>query len=143
MMGEKSTMEYKLAKDRMVSRRKIKQKNITSTIHYHEEYELYYMLDGSTTYFIGSEIYSIEKGNFVFLTCLQDSLKEKLGFSTCKLVKTFKGSELEGIKTTHPMYDRDSIIILGDHVTADAGTGCVHTAPGHGADDFVVGTKYK
>ena len=60
-------MEYKLAKDRMVSRRKIKQKNITSTIHYHEEYELYYMLDGSTTYFIGSEIYSIEKGNFVFI----------------------------------------------------------------------------
>ena len=88
-------------------------------------------------------LFKTEKGNFVFLTCLQDSLKEQLGFETCELLKTFKGSDLEGIKTTHPMYNRDSIIILGDHVTADAGTGCVHTAPGHGADDFVVGTKYK
>lgn len=60
-------MEYKLAKDRMVSRNKVKRKRYVSSIHYHEEYELYYMLDGSTTYFIGSEIYSIEKGNFVFI----------------------------------------------------------------------------
>ena len=40
------------------------------------------------------------------------------------------------------LYDRESLVILGDHVTADAGTGCVHTAPGFGADDFFVGQKY-
>ena len=60
-------MEYKLAKDRMVSRNKVKRKRYVSTIHYHEEYELYYMMDGSTTYFIGNEFYGIEKGNFVFI----------------------------------------------------------------------------
>ena len=43
---------------------------------------------------------------------------------------------------THPFYDRDSLVMLGEHVTADAGTGCVHTAPGHGEDDFYVGQKY-
>ena len=87
-------------------------------------------------------LFKTEKGNFVFLTCLENDLKEKIGFESVELVKTFKGKELEGITTKHPMYDRDSIIILGDHVTADAGTGCVHTAPGHGADDYNVGTKY-
>ena len=87
-------------------------------------------------------LYHTEKGNLIFLTCLEASLKEKLGLSECTLIKTFKGKELEGITTKHPLYDRESIIILGDHVTADAGTGCVHTAPGHGADDYIVGCKY-
>ena len=87
-------------------------------------------------------LFKTEKGNFVFLTCLQDDLASKIGFESIELVKTFKGKELEGITTKHPMYDRESIIILGDHVTADAGTGCVHTAPGHGADDYNVGVKY-
>ena len=87
-------------------------------------------------------LFHTEKGNFIFLTCLEASLKEKLGFEECTLIKTFKGKELEGIKTKHPLYDRESVIILGDHVTADAGTGCVHTAPGHGMDDYIVGCKY-
>ena len=46
------------------------------------------------------------------------------------------------ITCQHPLYDRESLVILGDHVTADAGTGCVHTAPGFGADDFFIGQKY-
>ena len=46
------------------------------------------------------------------------------------------------IKTKHPLYDRESLVIVGDHVTLDAGTGCVHTAPGFGADDFIVCQKY-
>ncbi|MBR7113689.1 MAG: isoleucine--tRNA ligase, partial [Firmicutes bacterium] len=54
----------------------------------------------------------------------------------------FGGRELEYITCKHPLYDRDSLIILGSHVTLDAGTGCVHTAPGHGADDFIVGKNY-
>ena len=56
--------------------------------------------------------------------------------------KIIKGSELEFCKARHPFIDRDSLVILGDHVTKDAGTGCVHTAPGHGADDYKVGLRY-
>ena len=59
-----------------------------------------------------------------------------------KLLKTFKGNELERVVAQHPFYDRDSLVILGEHVTTDSGTGCVHTAPGHGEDDFYVGQKY-
>ncbi|GAA5217017.1 isoleucine--tRNA ligase [Corallincola platygyrae] len=53
-----------------------------------------------------------------------------------------KGSDLELISLQHPFYDRQVPVILGDHVTTDSGTGCVHTAPGHGQDDFVVGKQY-
>ncbi|MGD9580544.1 MAG: isoleucine--tRNA ligase, partial [Vampirovibrionia bacterium] len=54
-----------------------------------------------------------------------------------------KGEDLELINAKHPFFDRDSLIILGDHVTTEAGTGCVHTAPGHGLEDYEVGNKYK
>ena len=54
-----------------------------------------------------------------------------------------KGSVLEGLLLQHPFYDRKVPIILGDHVTAEAGTGAVHTAPGHGQDDYTVGLKYQ
>ena len=57
-------------------------------------------------------------------------------------MKTLKGKELDKIVAAHPIYDRDSLVMLGDHVTTDAGTGCVHTAPGHREDDFIVGMKY-
>ena len=68
---------------------------------------------------------------------------KELELENVNLRKTFKGSELEFITVTHPMYeDRESIIILGDHVTLESGTGLVHTAPGHGEDDFNVGKKY-
>lgn len=53
-----------------------------------------------------------------------------------------KGAALENIRIQHPFYDYDVPIILGDHVTTDSGTGCVHTAPGHGVDDFNVGKHY-
>lgn len=58
------------------------------------------------------------------------------------ILKTFMGSELEYVKLQHPFMDRTSFIMLADHVTVDAGTGCVHTAPGHGEDDFIVGKNY-
>ena len=54
----------------------------------------------------------------------------------------FTGAELEGIKTKHPLYDRLSPIIVGDHVTLESGTGCVHTAPGYGVEDFEVCKNY-
>ncbi|SFV85115.1 Isoleucyl-tRNA synthetase [hydrothermal vent metagenome] len=56
--------------------------------------------------------------------------------------QTFLGSELEGLKAQHPFYDKQVPIILGDHVTTEAGTGAVHTAPAHGQEDYAVGLKY-
>ncbi len=83
-----------------------------------------------------------EKGKLIVLAEMVDALWEKFELKEKKLLKTFQGKELELITTKHPLYDRESLIIMGDHVTADAGTGCVHTAPGFGADDFYVGMKY-
>ncbi len=57
-------------------------------------------------------------------------------------IATFKGEQMEGIRFRHPLYERDSVGVLGDYVTLDQGTGAVHTAPGHGADDFLTGLKY-
>lgn len=79
--------------------------------------------------------------NLVIAKALQTAFEKDTGL-TLKLVSTFKGAELENGKARHPWIDRDSKIVLGDHVTQDAGTGAVHTAPGHGADDFRVGQKY-
>lgn len=59
-----------------------------------------------------------------------------------KVIGTLKGAELENLNVFHPLYERESKVILGDHVTLDAGTGCVHTAPGHGLEDWEVCQKY-
>lgn len=84
-----------------------------------------------------------EKGKLIVLEELVDSLWEKFGLTKKEIIRTYKGNELEMITCQHPLYEeRESLVILGDHVTADAGTGCVHTAPGFGADDFFVGAKY-
>jgi isoleucyl-tRNA synthetase len=56
--------------------------------------------------------------------------------------RDLKAQDLENKRCRHPFYDRDSLIILGDHVTLEAGTGCVHTAPGHGREDYEVGLQY-
>lgn len=87
-------------------------------------------------------LYQTEKGKFIFLKSLIPSIQKDLAFEQLDLIKEFKGNEFEYIETKHPLYDRVSPIILGEHVTDDAGTGAVHTAPGHGDDDFVVGKKY-
>ncbi|MCF6094744.1 isoleucine--tRNA ligase [Microaerobacter geothermalis] len=73
---------------------------------------------------------------------LLEQVAKEVGWETYEIVNTFKGSELEYAVCRHPFYDRDSLVILGDHVTLDAGTGCVHTAPGHGEEDFYLGQKY-
>src|SRR5262249_4311817 len=57
-------------------------------------------------------------------------------------IARMKGRALEGLRFRHPLYERDSLAVLGEYVTLDAGTGAVHTAPGHGADDFNTGVKY-
>lgn len=73
---------------------------------------------------------------------LVKALAEKFAWENYEVVATFKGAELENITTKHPLFDRESPILLGDHVTLDAGTGAVHTAPGYGEDDFAMGKKY-
>lgn len=70
------------------------------------------------------------------------SVTEKLGWENVTVEKTLKGAELEYVEARHPFYDRKSLVMNSDHVTIEAGTGCVHTAPGHGEDDFIVGQKY-
>lgn len=87
-------------------------------------------------------VFKTDKGNLIFLKSKAEELKETLGLSECELIKEFKGSEVELSKCKHPYYDKDSLIIIGDYVSDDAGTGCVHIAPGHGLDDFKVCLKY-
>ncbi len=89
-------------------------------------------------------LFKTNKGNLVFLKELKEKLVTELGLSECELIKTFKGKQVEYVKVRHPLYeDKTSLVIVGDHVTSDAGTGCVHTAGGHGVDDYKVCCKYK
>ncbi|MDO7863487.1 isoleucine--tRNA ligase [Brochothrix thermosphacta] len=80
---------------------------------------------------------------FIVAEGLLPAVSETLGWEETTVLKTFKGSELEYVTAQHPFYDRDSLLIVGDHVTLDAGSGCVHTAPGHGEDDYFASLSYK
>ena len=73
---------------------------------------------------------------------LAQGLVDQLGLNSSKLLENCAGKELEGVVCRHPFIDRESPVILGDHVTLEQGTGCVHTAPGHGQEDYIVGQKY-
>lgn len=70
------------------------------------------------------------------------SAMEAAGKENYEVIGTIKGSELEYMKTAHPFIDRESLVIVGNHVTLESGTGCVHTAPGHGVDDYNVCRNY-
>ncbi len=83
-----------------------------------------------------------EREVYIVASKLVDTLMDKFEIASFSIIKTVKGSELEGNILAHPVYDRESPIIVGDHVTLDAGTGLVHTAPGHGEEDYAVGMKY-
>ena len=89
--------------------------------------------------------YSLLKANgeyFVMATDLAGVAMEDAGITDYETVGIIRGSELEYMKTQHPFLDRTSLVIVGDHVTLESGTGCVHTAPGHGVDDFIVCKNY-
>ena len=73
---------------------------------------------------------------------LHESVMERAGIETFEIVGRVQGAALELLQLHHPFYERTLPVILGDHVTTDAGTGCVHTAPDHGVEDFTVGKKY-
>ncbi len=89
--------------------------------------------------------YSLLKANgefYVMATDLAPVAMEDAGVTDYETVGIIRGNELEYMKTQHPFIDRTSLVIVGDHVTLESGTGCVHTAPGHGVDDFIVCKKY-
>lgn len=84
---------------------------------------------------VGGDIYVIARD-------LVDTFAKAANISDYKILGEIEGSKMEYVTCKHPFIDRDSLVILGDHVTLDAGTGCVHTAPGHGAEDFVACQNY-
>lgn len=89
--------------------------------------------------------YSIIKHNdeyYVMATDLYKSAMDAAEITDYEVVATLQGKEMEYMKVAHPFMDRESLVIIGDHVTLESGTGCVHTAPGHGIDDFEVCRNY-
>jgi isoleucyl-tRNA synthetase len=80
--------------------------------------------------------------NYLLATELVASVTQKFGWTDYRSGKIFKGSTLEHLRYRHPFIKREGTFVLGDYVTLDAGTGLVHTAPGHGADDFATGRRY-
>jgi isoleucyl-tRNA synthetase len=90
------------------------------------------------------EYVAAEVGGAVYIVALEllQVTGEKLGWDNPKVIAGFPGAKLEGAIFRHPFLDRDSLGILADHVTLEQGTGAVHTAPGHGQEDFEVGVKY-
>ncbi|MGZ3538721.1 MAG: isoleucine--tRNA ligase, partial [Thermodesulfobacteriota bacterium] len=84
---------------------------------------------------VGEEIYILAEG-------LLEEVMKKFGIKKYDVLEKFSGKRLEGLKSRHPFLDRDSLIILASYVTLDTGTGCVHTAPGHGQEDYESGVQY-
>ncbi len=82
-----------------------------------------------------NDVYLIAKG-------LRDQSVARWGLDVGEPLAEMKGGELLGVRFRHPWIDRDAPVVLGDYVTLEAGTGVVHTAPGHGWDDYLTGTKY-
>jgi isoleucyl-tRNA synthetase len=88
------------------------------------------------------DVVDTDQGKLLLAQEMVAKVAEKTGLVVKGVLKTVQGPALEGLKARHPFLDRDSLFLLGRHVTLEAGTGLVHTAPGHGHDDYVVGLKY-
>lgn len=86
-------------------------------------------------------VVKVNDAKYIVAEEMIEQVKETLEWETTEIVQTFKGQEADHLVAKHPFYDRDSLVILGDHVTTESGTGLVHTAPGHGEDDFIIGKK--
>ena len=103
-------------------------------------------LPGNVAVCVGPEFnYCVIKSGDEFYIMAEELYKsafEAAGISEYEVVAEIKGSELEYIKTRHPFLERESLVIVGDHVTLESGTGCVHTAPGHGVEDYDVCRNY-
>ncbi len=79
---------------------------------------------------------------FIVADDLKNQFLMAIGEKDGETLKTFPAERFTGMKARHPFMNRDSIILFGDHVTLEAGTGCVHTAPGHGEEDYEIGIKH-
>jgi isoleucyl-tRNA synthetase len=84
---------------------------------------------------VGGEVY-------ILAEALLEVVMEKFGIREYQVLEKFPGKGLEGLKTRHPYLERDSVLILANYITLDTGTGCVHTAPGHGQEDYESGIQY-
>lgn len=84
---------------------------------------------------VGEEVYFLAKDLLV-------AVSEKLGFKDYKILGEFKGKDMEGLLYAHPFINREGKVVLADYVSNEEGTGCVHTAPGHGMEDYRTGQKY-
>ncbi len=82
-----------------------------------------------------------DNGNLIVAEKLSEKVL-KAGNTEGRVLASFKGDELEGCVAVNPLFERDSVVCLGDYVTMDTGSGCVHTAPGFGVDDYLTGKKY-
>jgi len=87
---------------------------------------------------------AVEAGDDVYVLAegLYEQVMQTVGIEDFKVIAPIDPVDFEKKACQHPFYDRPSLIMLGDHVTLEAGTGCVHTAPGHGQDDYIVGLRY-
>lgn len=87
---------------------------------------------------------AVEAGDDILILAkdLVEKVMEEAGIEKYAVKATFSSKEFENRKCRHPFMDRDSLFVLADYVTTEAGTGCVHTAPGHGTDDYITGLKY-
>jgi isoleucyl-tRNA synthetase len=79
---------------------------------------------------------------YVLAEGLLSQAAKEIGWTDYRVGQKWKGSELASTTCQHPFYDRESLVMAGDHVTLEAGTGCVHTAPGHGEEDFQIGQRH-
>ena len=84
---------------------------------------------------VGEEVYILAKR-------LLPVVAEELGFKAPRVLTAFPGKEMDRLKARHPWIDRDSLLVLANYVTLEDGTGCVHTAPGHGHEDYLTGIAY-
>lgn len=86
---------------------------------------------------------STSKGIYLLATDLVEQAMQRYGIEDYQIISTVLGEALEGLKLHHPFYTNKLVpIVLGEHVTTEAGTGCVHTAPAHGPDDYLIGMQY-
>lgn len=115
---------------------------------------VYFVIWTTTTWTLPSNVaiclgpkyeYTVVKNGEEYYVIAKDLVEETMSAASIENYETigsFKGKDLEYISVKHPFLDRESVVINGDHVTLESGTGCVHTAPGHGIEDFEVCQKY-
>lgn len=116
--------------------------------------KVYFVIWTTTTWTLPSNVaiclgpkyeYTVVKSGEEYYVIAEDLVKDTMSVASIEnyeVMSSFKGKELEYMTVKHPFLDRESVVINGDHVTLESGTGCVHTAPGHGIEDFEVCQKY-